>query len=157
MAESVSGRTGAICRRPQASAEPAVRIYRKSAGTAIKSRLFSPQPRPLAPQPLRTRHEETHRKQEQRLKPLPPGRDAQLRKAEIGKRPAPQHGNIADLGIDAQVVAHVVFVNDFEPLAVRRGDIDGGLLTDGARVPVGDDRFGTVVEGFDERRKWLFV
>lgn len=38
---------------------------------------------------------------------------------------------------------------------MRRGDIDGGLLTDGARVPVGDDRFGTVVEGFDERQEMV--
>lgn len=46
-------------------------------------------------------------------------------------------------------------MNDFEPLTVRRGNIDGGLLTDGARVPVGDDRFGTVVEGFDERQEMV--
>ena len=50
----------------------------------------------------------------------------EVRQAEIGEPTAPEQGNIPHFDIDSKIVADVVLVHDFEPLALIGGEVDLG-------------------------------
>lgn len=77
----------------------------------------------------------------------------EVRQAEIGEPAAPEQGNIPHFDIDSKIVADVVLVHDFEPLALIGGEVDRRLLADGFGMTVGNDGFGVRIERLDERQE----
>lgn len=73
--------------------------------------------------------------------------------AEIGEPAAAEQGNIPHFDIDSKIVADIVLVHDFEPLAPIGGKVDRRLLADGFGMTVGNDGFGVRIERLDERQE----